>query len=197
MRPGSAPARRIASKGSQRISINGDLGLAASRADLLDALGPAVPELLSSREASGGVPCRDVGHFYLALRKSGAVSQLQFFPRLESLRTWTCLRRDGLCGLTPDEALVLRLVLGSATEASTVRCVTSLPRQTSTVLQIGTRIYYESKLPVPELLSSLRTIDSGGADSAAYLPREPVFALLRTSLNIHVSAGELGEWCLA
>jgi hypothetical protein len=195
VRTGAGPTKRVALKGSQRISIDGGLGLAGSGADVLDAIAPAIPAILELRGAGGGATGQGVAERYFSLKRYGASAVLQFFPRLESLRAWTCLRRDGLCGLTPDEAAVLKRLFGKASGASRVRCVTAKPRLGSRRIQIGRNLYYESAVPVAEFLSSLRTIDSVRADSASYLPRDSIFTLRRMRVDTRLTADELGEWC--
>jgi hypothetical protein len=196
VRLGGGPSKRIALRGTQRISIDGGLGLASSASDMLDAVAPAIPEILAApRVGSGSKTGQDMADRYFSVKRSGASTQLQLFPRLESLRTWTCLRRDGLCGLTPDEAAVLRHVLGRASSASRVVCVMATPRSGSRRFQVGRNLYFESAVPVSEFLSSLRTIDSGQADSASYLPRDSVIALPGVKLDTRLAGDELGEWC--
>ena len=197
VKPGRRPKWRVAEKGGQRIAIDGALGLATSASDLLDAVGPAIPTLLALGSREVGRARADAAPLYLSLKRSGASSELQLFPRLESLRTWSCLRKDGLCGLTPDEAAVLKHVLGRASGSSQVECVTARPRQGSRALQEGRRLYYRSELPVPEFLDSLRTFDSDGADSASYLPRDSVLSLPGVRIGTRVPRAELGEWCFA
>jgi hypothetical protein len=195
VRLGSGPSKRVARKGAQRIAIDGALGLAASAADVLDALAPAIPALLSLQREGSGKASADAAALYFSLKRSGASTELQLFPRLESLRTWSCLRRDGLCGLTPDEAVVLKRVLGRASSSSQLECVTANPRQGSGAFQVGRRLYYKSTVPVAEFLNSLRTIDSSGADSASYLPRDSVILLRGVRVRTGVPPAELGEWC--
>jgi hypothetical protein len=187
--------KRVARKGALRISIDGAIGLAASGEDMLDALAPAVPSLLAFGNPGGGAT--DAAAVYFSLRRSGGSAEVQLFPRMESLRTWTCLRRDGLCGLTPDEALVLDHLLGRAPRSFRVECVTSKPREGSKILQVGRNVYYESSLPAKEFLASLRTVDSRAeaTDSCSYLPRDPVIALRGLRVDEHIVAKELGEWC--
>src|SRR5438132_3058076 len=108
VRRGSRRSRLVAVKGTQRVAIDGALGLASSGADMLDALAPAIPDLLASPGAAGVRLTADVAGRYFSLKRSGTSAKLQLFPRLESLSTWTCLRKDGLSGLTPDEATVLK-----------------------------------------------------------------------------------------
>ena len=111
VKPGRRPEMAGRGEGGQRIAIDGALGLATSASDLLDAVGPAIPTLLALGSREVGRARADAAPLYLSLKRSGASSELQLFPRLESLRTWSCLRKDGLCGLTPDEAAVLKHVL--------------------------------------------------------------------------------------
>ena len=194
VRLGGGPSRRIAMKGAQRIAIDGALGLAASAADMLDALAPAIPPLLSLRKEATGKASADAAALYFSLKRSRASTELQLFPRMESLRTWSCLRRDGLCGLTPDEAAVLKHLLG-ASGPSQLECVTAKPRRGSSAFQVGRNLYYKSTIPVAEFLHSLRTIDSGGADFASYLPRDSVIAIPGVRVDTRVPPADLGEWC--
>ena len=197
VKPRRRPKGRVAEKGGQHIAIDGALGLATSSSDLLDALAPALPTLLALGSREVGRAGADAAPLYFSLKRSGASFELQLFPRLESLRTWSCLRRDGLCGLTPDEAAVLKHLLGRASGSSHVECVTARPRQGSRALQEGRRLYYRSELPVAEFLDSLRTIDSDGADSASYLPRDSVLSLPGVRVGTRMPRAELGEWCFA
>jgi hypothetical protein len=195
VRRGSGVGKLIALKGTLRIAIDGALGLASSRDDMLDALGPEIPALLLSRRPQSTYVGGDIAERYFSLKRSGASVELQFFPRVESLRTWTCLRRDGLCGLTPDEAAVLKLLLAKATDSSRLECVTSNPREGSKAIQLGRRLYYRSTITVADFLASLRTIESGGMESASYLPRDSVIELPRIRVDTRITADELGEWC--
>jgi hypothetical protein len=188
-------SRLVAHKGVRRITIDGALGLAGSGEDVLDALAPAIPGLLASRTRGAASAGADIGALYFSLKQSGASAELQLFPRMEALRTWTCLRRDGLCGLTPDEAAVLKHLLAKASGASRLECVTAKPRKGSKALQIGRNLLYKSTIPVAEFLSSLATIDSDGASSACYLPRDSVMGLSGVSVDKRITADELGEWC--
>jgi len=195
VRHGKAPSKRMASKGSQNISVDGALGLASSSSDLLDPLGPAIPIIIAASRPLGEKDREHVAEMYFSLKRAGPWTELQFFPRLESLRIWSRLRRDGLCGLTPDEAFALRHVLGKASSSLKLKCVTAKPREGSRRLQAGRNLYYESEIPIPEFLSSLRTIDSGSTQSASYLPRDSIFSLRGIRLDMSIDARALGEWC--
>ncbi len=191
----SNPGRLTAQKGGQRIAIDGSLGLASSSADMLDALAPAVPRILAFPGTRTGIVTTDVASLYFSMKRFGASSELQLFPRLESLKTWTLLRKEGLCGLTPDEAAVLRHLLGKASASSRVECITARPRDGSRTLQFGRNVYYRSSIPIAEFLGSLRTIESEGAESATYVPRDSVIALSGARVDTDLTADELGEWC--
>jgi hypothetical protein len=195
VRPGGRRGRQLARKGAQRISIDGALGLAASGEDMLDALAPAVPSLLACGNPGGGVTGPSACYF--SLKGYGGSAKVQLSPRVESLTTWTCLRRDGLCGLTPDEATVLGRLLARAPRSFRVDCVTSKPKQGSKGLQVGRNVYYRSSVPAADFLSSLRTIDTGaeGTDCCTYLPRDSVIALRGLRVDMNDVAKELGEWC--
>jgi hypothetical protein len=215
------PGRRVAVRGGQRLSIDGRLGLAASRLDMLDALAPAVPAMLAAAKkdenrtrrvggggrrrsaAVGGVGGGEEGvgqetlrERYLNVKIRSDSVEIQFFPRMESSRTWTCLRKDGLSGLTPDEAAVLGYTLGGASRSSYLSCITAKPRQGSRRLQVGRNLYHESSITVSEFLSTLRTIDTPGpADSASYLPRDSILVLPNARLSGDLPVELLGEWC--
>lgn len=194
--PASGQRRRVARKGAQRIAIDGALGLAGSGEDLLDALAPAIPALLAFGRQTPGAGAHPAA-LYFSAKRSGASTELQLFPRMESFRTWSGLRTDGLCGLTPDEAAVLKHLLGRAPDSSQLACVTARPRQGSKVLQEGRRLFYRSTIPVAEFLDSLGTIDSEGADSASYLPRDSILSLSGVKLDTRIPPSWLGEWCFA
>ncbi len=195
VRRGGGQAKLLATKGSMRISVDGKLGLASSGGDMLDVVGPAIPKLIETggRETISGP--MDVSSLYFSVRRSRGLTRLQVFPRLESLRTWTSLRGEGLCGLTPDEAAALKSALGGADPAGTVACVTASPRDGSSPFQVGAKVYFRSELPLGEFLSSLRVMGSGGSDSS-FLPRDSVVEVRGTPVQGRAAAAELGEWCL-
>ena len=192
---GTRPGKRTAMKGTHRIALDGGLGLAASASDMLDALAPAIPALLSSPRSAAGRAGSDSAAAYFSLKRSGNLTELQFFPRMESLRTWECLRRDGLCGLTADEAEVLNQLLGKASSPSSIECFTARPREGSEPLQFGKNVFFKSAVRVSEFLSSLRTIESQGTQSDCFLPRDSVMAVPRVRVETRIDWAELGEWC--
>ena len=185
----------VAVKGAQRISVDGVLGLASSGTDMLDALSPAIPAILSSK--SDGVSSNaDVAGRYFTHRFSQGATLLQLHTRLESLRTWTCLRQERLSGIASDEAEVLRHLLEKASRNSEVECVTAIPREGSTTVKVGRNSYYKSTIPVSEFLSAMATIESGVDLSSCYLPRDSPLRIRRTRIDPHISARDVGEWCL-
>jgi len=182
-------------KGARSVTVDGRLGLASSRDDLLDLVGPAIPDMIAASVPSSGRDKSRVAGLYCSTKRGKSLVEFQFFPRLESLRTWTHLRRGGLCALTPDEAAVLRSILGSVAGSSRTSCVTASPREGSTRVQAGKNLYYESQLPIAEFLSSLRTIDSGSADNCSYLPRNSILSLRSVPSLTSLDSSMLGEWC--
>ena len=182
--------RQSARKGAERITVDGSMGLAKSNMDLLDPLGPAIPRLLRFPR---GRPALRASSLYFEVKRSNRFTEIQFFPRLESLRTWTGLRADGLCGLIPDEALVIRRLLEGAGNAE-IDCVSANPRQGSSPSQIRGKQFYRSRVPAKEFLGSLRDIGFNPAGDT-YLPRASTIRLARAGSRF--DADELGEWCYA
>jgi len=161
-------------------------GLAWSNGELLDALAPAVPSLLSlPREPVEANP-------YFAAKKLSDGFELQFFPRMEGLRIWTELRRSGLSGLTPDEkAAVSGVLIGSDRN---VECVTDYPTDGCSVLQVGRMQYFRSSVPAGEFTSMLRTVSSSSSRNC-YLPRSSLIRVKAKSLPEFPTAEDLGDWC--
>lgn len=183
--------RVIAVRGDRRIMVDGPLGLATSSVDLLDALAPAVPAILGSREKGEDRP--DALPRYASFKRSPRGVEVQLFTRMESSRTWTSLRREGLCGLTPDEALAIRAIAGPS-QRYEVECVTDRPQEGSKPIQIGRRVYYRSSLPVSAFLGQLRTTDAEPA-AGCYLPRNSLLSLPARSSTPRLEPELLGEWC--
>lgn len=196
VRAGSTKTRLTVTRGSQRILVDGHLGLAWSSEDMLDTLAPSIPALLEAGRV-GRNPSADVSALYYSLRRSGSSTQVLIFPRLESLRTWTYLRAEGLCGLTPDEAAALSHVLKSQPGGSKLECITTQPKAGSARQQFGRKVYYRSKVDVEEFLQSLRTIDSGTGGPFSYVPRNSVIELGAARIDSPLPAERLGDWCLA
>ncbi len=161
-------------------------GLAWSSGELLDALAPAMPSLLSiPREPVEGNP-------YFTAKKLNDGFELQLFPRMEGLRIWTELRRSGLSGLTPDEkAAVSEALLDSD---QNVECVTDYPTEGCSVLLVGGMQYYRSSVPAGEFASMLRTVSSSSPRSC-YLPRSSLIRVRTGSPPGFPTAEGLGEWC--
>ena len=177
--------RPASKRGGQRVTLE-PAGLAWSDGDLLDAIGPAIPELLSfPKEESRVNP-------YFAVKRSPTSSHAQLFPRMEAGRTWSALRADGACGLTPDEGSMIRQLLRGV--GGETQCVSGRPREGSSRTQVGKAQYFQSTLPVAELASSLRIMELNPAGDA-YLPKSATLRFETGMLSAPPMDGGLGEWC--
>ncbi len=192
VKPGGETGKIVATRGATRISIDGRLGLARSREDMLDALAPSVPEVLAAGRVAAWPNAS--GRYFVLSTSEGKV-RIRLSPRLESVRTWTCLRKDGLCGLTPDEAAVIKRILGCFPKSAVVGCVTSKPGDASEPFQVGNRRYYSTSIPVSEFVSTLGTVESVALGSASFLPRSSTLTLPGRSAKLRLGADDLGEWC--
>jgi hypothetical protein len=161
-------------------------GLARSAGEMLDALAPALPELLlCPREPTSVNP-------YFVAKNLHGWFEVQLFPRMEGLRLWTALRRAGECGLTPDEKAVVSQVLHDVDQP--LECVTDYPTEGCSVLQVNKKQYFRSLVPADEFVSRLRTISSTFSRNC-YLPRSSIIRVKATSLPSRSVGDELGEWC--
>jgi hypothetical protein len=160
-------------------------GLAWSGGEMLDAIAPAVPDLLRFPRELGPNP-------YFAAKRLRGGFEVQFFPRMESLRLWMALRRAGESGLTPDEKVAVSRVLFDGDQH--VECVSDYPTDGCSVLQVGKTQYYRSFVPASEFISNLRTISSSFSKNC-YLPRTSVIRLKTGYAPEPPTGGELGEWC--
>ncbi|MGA2199409.1 MAG: hypothetical protein ABSG45_05675 [Nitrososphaerales archaeon] len=177
--------RLRAESGSGKITIVRS-GLARSAGELLDALAPALPELLLSPRKPASV------NPYFVAKSLHLGFEVQFFPRMEGLRLWTALRRAGECGLTPDEKAVVSQVLHDVDQP--LDCVTDYPTEGCTVLQVEKNQYFHSLVPADEFVSRLRTISSTFSKNC-YLPRSSIIRVKARSLPSPSVSDELGEWC--
>ena len=179
--------------GATAVSVD-PAGLSWSHGELLDAIAPAIPSLLAFAKGAAANARLDPRYVYFSAKKvRGRLIEFQFFTRMESLRTWTELRRVGLCGLTPDEKAVIESLLEGA--EGTVECVTDYFSEKSSPILIGRRLYYRSTISVDEFAATLRTV-SQSSQRNSYLPRESILRMTtkdRFEFR-HVFEG-LGEWC--
>jgi len=131
--------------------------------------------------------------YFIAKRVRDRRLEIQLFTRMESSRTWTELRKVGICGLTPDEKAVVVSLLGGA--EGTVECVTDYLSEVSSSMRLGSRQYYRSTISIDEFVSTLRTISESSRRNS-YLPRE---SILRVTAKEYFDARSaldgLGEWC--
>ena len=161
-------------------------GLAWSGCEMLDALSPAAPGLSHfPREPVAANP------YFMAKKMRGGF-EVQFFPRMEGLRIWTALRREGKCGLTPDEKAAISKVLLGVDQP--LDCVTDYPTEGCSLLQTGRKQYYFSSVSSGEFVSRLRTVSSTYSRNC-YLPRSSVIKVKAKSLPTFDIGEELGEWC--
>ena len=168
-----------------RLSITRE-GLAWSRVDLMDAVVPSVARALDfPKTLSKETP-------YFAAKKGRRGYEVQFFPRLEGLGRWSSLRRQGECGLTPDEALVLGSLLRDSSDQ--IECITDYPTEGCSPMQAGRHQYYSSRVPAMEFVSNLRTI-SKRSPRNSYLPRNSILRTKRPAALDPSLSEALGQWC--
>ena len=119
--------------------------------------------------------------------------EVQLFTRMEGLRTWTELRKEGLCGLTPDEKAVTVSLLDAA--EGTVECVTDYPSDASSPINLGGMQYYRSVIPIEEFVSTLRTVSQTSRRNC-YLPRGSILRVrAKNRFDARPALDGLGEWC--
>jgi hypothetical protein len=112
---------------------------------------------------------------------------------MEGLRTWTELRKDGLCGLTPDEKSVIASLLGAA--EGNVECMTDFISDSSIPMRLGRRPFYRSSIPVDEFISTLMTVSQKSRRNS-FLPRGSILRVtMKEKPDAQTVLGELGEWC--
>lgn len=177
-------------KGS-RVTVDPN-GLAWSSSELLDAIAPAVPELLSFPKEA--VEREGNQNPYFSIKKTqGGLSQIQLFTRMESSRLWSELRKERLIGLTPDERLAICSLLGRLDV--TIACLTDYADETSFPVRVGAAQYYRSTIPVSEFLDNLSTT-THSARRNTYVPRDSILRVRSSGKRLGApSPEELGEWC--
>lgn len=162
-------------------------GIAWSSSDLLDSLLPSVACALSLPKVAW-----ETNPYFVSKRNQGSFA-LHFFPRLEGSGLWDALRRQGACGLTPDEAVVLRHVLADHDED--IDCLTDYPTEGCSPTQAGRHAFYRSRISASEFLVNLRTISEQRSRNT-YLPRSSVLGLKKAPKELDSStSSELGQWC--
>lgn len=169
-------------------------GLASSGSDLLDAIAPVIPKLLEAKRQRTTI--HDFAQMYYSVARRSKSGLVRFNTRLEAFATWRNLRTSDESGLTPDEALVLRTIIGKV--GQTVRVVTDYPNDKARVIQMGRKIYYDSTLPAEEFVSNLRTLGMRNPRNS-YPPRNCIFEVGRLSppsaTELRDLSEEIGEWC--
>ena len=181
-----------ASADSINLSVD-PAGLSWSSKEVLDAITPAIPRLLAFPKETAAAGLLDKHLLYFrAKRVRGRKYDVHLFTRMESLHTWTELRKEGLSGLTPDEKKVIGSLLASAEGA--VQCVTDYVSENSSPVQFDRRQYYRSTIPVAEFLSTLRTVSEYSRRNS-YLPRESILRVTLDKTAAQPSLEGLDEWC--
>jgi hypothetical protein len=169
-------------------------GIAHSTWDLLDPITPIIPKLLEVRKTR--VNPQSLVEKYYATGRFGKFLRVRFNPRIESLSTWRALRGADESGLTPDEALTVKVLLGHAN--GRFQAITDYPNEEAQTIQIGRRVYFESSLEVREFVANLRILGQRNRRNA-YLPRNCMLDLstfeLPTLEDLDKVSEELGEWC--
>ena len=168
-------------------------GVCRSNHDPADVVAPVVPDLLAAPKEPIDLDVL-LGMYYHA--KSGLHGAVRFSARVESGSSWLKLRKEGSCGLSPDE----RLVLAHVMSAGAGRCgvVTDFPTDRGSTIRAGDRLYYRSSIPTSLASALLRTSGETGPRNV-YLPADGVITFRqwappsrRELLDV---ALELGEWC--
>lgn len=189
LRRGSSVSRSpglVRAEGDLGTTVISQSGLAWSKSDMLDLLSPVIPALLGlPKEATDSNP-------YFAAKRLGDRFEIQLFTRMEGLRLWSELRRQGESGLTPDEKNVVTCLLSRA--EGSVECVTDYPTDGCSVMRVGRRQFYRSLLQAEEFASRLRTVDSQSAKNS-YLPKTSIVKMRAYSFPSPRLGPELGEWC--
>jgi hypothetical protein len=168
-------------------------GLCWSSSDPSDYVLPPLPELLGMKRER--LDFEELVGLYLRIDSGSRRLAVKVVSRIESLGNWYALRSSGMCGLAPDECLVIRSVLRRSRGKCTA--ITDFAADESTPFVLGHRLYYLSELPVAHLADTLRVVgERGGRNS--YLPRDGVLSLSYSTLlerEFTDSFDELGEWC--
>lgn len=169
-------------------------GIAYSSSDLLDPIAPVIPRLLEMEKRR--VAPQSLVEMYYAAKHLGKSLRVRFNTRIESFSTWRELRSADETGLTPDEALVMKVLFDHA--RGRIQAIVDYPTETARLTQIGRRVYFDSSLEVTEFVSNLRILGQRNRRNA-YLPRNCMIDLANFRLpganDIGRLSEELGEWC--
>jgi len=189
----TAGASLTARRPGQTIRIN-PAGICWSNRDPMDAVAPAIPDLLRARKRRTRIGA--VRSAYFRSERVGERISIRFVLRIESGLLWTRLRRTGTCGIAPDEHSVASFVLSNG--LGQCEMLTDYPLERCKVRVLGNMQYYTSSLSCSEAASTLRLAgrrqvrnsylpEDGRVelDSVRHAARKQWVGLLR----------DLGEWC--
>jgi len=189
----SAGTTLTAKRRGQTIHVS-TAGICRSNRDPMDAVAPAIPDLLRAKKEP--TPVSAVMSAYFRSERVGQRILLRFLPRIESGSLWARLRRTDTCGVTPDENSVASFVLSCG--IGHCKMTTDFPLEGSRVRVLGGRQFYDSSLPCSEAAATLR-LAGQRRERNTYLPEDGVVEL--DSIE-HPARGrwvgllkDLGEWC--
>jgi hypothetical protein len=180
-----------ASSRNQRVLVNPS-GFAWSNESLSDILLPSIPRLLEAPKTL--VSASTLLEMYMKLRR-GTSPLIRFSPRIESGSTWTMLRSEDACGLSPDEGLMITTVLSRCADCE---LVTDFPTHRSKTTFARRKAFFASALSPADVTETLRQA-GGRRERNSYLPRDGVVRVrgldAPSSGEWIAQLRELGEWC--
>ena len=183
----------VAKRPGQAIHIS-PVGTCWSNRDPMDAVAPAIPDLLRVQKQ----PTRTgaVMRAYFRAERAGSRTSFRFLPRVEFGSLWAELRRSDACGIMPDEHSVVSFAL--STGLGKCEVLTDFPAEGSRVRVLGNRQYYTSPLPCPEAASTFRRAGRK-QERNSYLPRDAAVEFDSVNLIPRKQWTDLlrglGEWC--
>lgn len=166
-------------------------GYCWSATDPADLILPLVQDLISFPKER--VSPKELEGMYLLADGSSGRGAVRLSPRLETYSRWARLRREGGCGLSPDEGLVASSLMGSSEGPCSM--VTDYYSDGAVPVIWGRRRYFEASLPPEEASRTLRSVGVKGVRNS-YLPMGG--SPLPRSMEVArgwASDIALGDWC--
>ncbi|MDG6964161.1 MAG: hypothetical protein JRN16_04235 [Nitrososphaerota archaeon] len=166
-------------------------GYCWSAADPADLILPLVEDLLSFPKER--VPPKELEDMYLLADRSSGRGAVRLSPRLETHSRWARLRKEGRCGLSPDEGLVASSLMGMSEGPCSM--VTDYYSDGAVPVIWGRRRYFEASLSPEEASRTLRSVEAKG-ERNSYLPMggSPLPGSTEVARG-WASDVPLGEWC--